>query len=70
MNTAQSQSAWDRIMAPSLSGKNLYMSPHTNPATSAAIISMKLNLARCTRPYTRVVTIKPVVGFQRLEKLF
>ena len=44
MKTAQSHRAWESIMAPSLSGKNRYARPQMNPATRAAIISMKLNL--------------------------
>ena len=49
INTAQSQSAWEMMMAPSLSGKNLYASPHTAPAIMAAMMSMKLNFEICTR---------------------
>ena len=49
INTAQSQRACEMMMAPSLSGKNLYARPHIRPATAAAMMSMKLNFARCTR---------------------
>ena len=70
MNTAQSQRAWEMIMAPSLSGKNLYARPQTKPATAAAIISMKLNFDTCTRLYTYVVTMKPISGFHFVEKFF
>ena len=65
MKTAQSQRACEMMIAPSLSGKNLYASPQTSPATMAAMMSMKLNLDRWTRLYTRVVTMKPVLGFQK-----
>ena len=70
IKTAQSHSAWDMIIAPNLSGKNLYARPQTMPATMAAMISMKLNFEICTRLYTRVVTMNPTVGVQRAEKLF
>ena len=53
-----------------LSGKNLYASPHTMPATIAAMMSMKLNLEICTRLYTKVVTTNPTVGVHRAEKRF
>ena len=70
IKTAQSHNAWDMMMAPNLSGKNLYASPHTMPATIAAMMSMKLNLEICTRLYTNVVTINPTVGVHRAEKRF
>ena len=70
IKTAQSHNAWDMMMAPNLSGKNLYASPHTMPATIAAMMSMKLNLEICTRLYTKVVTINPTVGVHRAEKRF
>ena len=70
MKTAQSQMAWEMTMAPNFSGKNLYASPHTKPATKAAMMSMKLNLERCTIPYTKVVTTKPRSGFHLLDKFF
>ena len=58
------------MIAPNLSGKNLYARPHTTPATIAAMISMKLNFEICTRLYTKVVTMNPRVGVHRAEKLF
>ena len=70
MNTAQSQSACEMMIAPIFSGNKRYARPHMNPAVRAAIISMKLNFEICTRAYTSVVTTNPISGFQRADNLF
>ena len=49
MKTAQSQRAWEMMMAPRRSGKKRYARPQMKPATAAAMMSMKLNFDTCTR---------------------
>lgn len=69
MNTAASHKACEIIIAPNRSGKNRYKAPHTIPATKAAIVSMKLNEPMCTSAYIAVVTMKPILGVQRLDSV-
>ena len=70
MKTAQSHRAWERRMAPNLSGKKRYARPQMKPATAADMMSMKFILGRWTRLYTSVVTMKPIFGFHLLERVF